>query len=68
MRAKKPRNTCLAKVDLTLLEWSRKIAAQRVVNGRDKKYSPTRVQRKLIKHPFMPQVSNDLINWEFKDE
>lgn len=57
-----------AKVDISFYEEIRRIALKRELEKRDKKASPTRVQRKLIKHSLWPHIRRDLENAEFLED
>jgi len=61
--------TKLAKVDPTFHKEMMNIAAKRLILGKDKRYSPPLVQKKILKHPLWPQIRKDLEISEFiKDE
>lgn len=56
---KSPR-TKLIKMDSSLYEETKKIAAKRFAEGLDGRYSPTTVQRKIVKHNLWQQIKKDL--------
>lgn len=57
--------TQIEKMDVSFYEEIKKIAAKRLYDGLDKRYSPPTVQRKLIKHPLWEKIKKDLEIAEF---
>lgn len=60
--------TTLAKMDKQLYDEFRRIAAIRLANRKDKRYSPQTVQRKTLRHPLWKQMAIDLENYDFIDD
>jgi hypothetical protein len=60
--------TKIGKIDKSFFEEMSRIAHLRIINKRDKHYSPPTVQRKLIKHPLWAQIKKDLEIAEFLKE
>jgi len=50
----------LAKVNPEYYKWLRDIAKLRFMNGLDKTYSPQTVEKKMLKHPELKKIENDL--------
>jgi F0F1-type ATP synthase assembly protein I len=57
-----------AKIYTGLYDEFSRLAHFRVLNGLDKKYNPTRVQKKALKHPLWAKVREDLKIAEFLDD
>lgn len=61
--------TKITKMDKSLCKEFQDIAIERFRSGRDQRYSPPRVQRKVLKHPLWSQIRKDLEISEFlKDD
>lgn len=53
-------STVTSKIHIDLDKEIKKIAAHRLEHELDKRYSPTMVQRKILKHQLWPQIREDL--------
>ena len=66
---RKKQQTKVAKVDEKFAKEFSILALLRFQNGKDKRYSPQLVQRKMLNHPLWPKIKADLEAADFiRDE
>lgn len=67
-RRKRKDMTRVAKVSSDLYKETSLIALKRFQAGKDKRYSPPTVQRKILRHSLWPKIRADLEAADFLDE